>query len=313
LSVAARHLAVLEDYNPIAADERHQKCVQQLRQRLSCLAGGNGSLEDDILAATVVLRLDSEFEVLETGLENHCHLLGTQGLLHCYEKAATLSRFQKVVAWIGLRQDVIISFMEQRSVNFPLHHFSAEWDDFPNGEVDWPNLIVYHLADVLNHCCRAEAIRIEDYDRLKSRAELYCRRCRSISVLRVSWGRPGYSFGHSVLSSLANCSHTLPSLKVATWPWQSFFEYRAQCKWNFIPRQWRAPFTESGIQRMIETTMRDLCGVGQSHSSCACAIGLACMGITMCRDRFEDPDDQEVFSQIITFARHKHGWQVRIP
>lgn len=59
--------------------------------------------------------------------------------------------------------------------------------------------------------------------------------------------------------------------------------------------------------------MRELCGVGLSNSDCADAVGLACVGIKLCRDRFSDAEDHEVFDEIISLARYRHAWPVRAP
>lgn len=108
-----------------------------------------------------------------TGTDNPCHVFGTRELIYsCHQKKGVLSSFQKCMAWIGLRQDVMISFMNQEPVKFPLHYFSSDWDDledYAGDKGEWGNLIVYHVADVLNHCCGPMALTMEDHQRLQDR------------------------------------------------------------------------------------------------------------------------------------------------
>ena len=65
------------------------------------------------------------------------------------------------------------------------------------------------------------------------------------------------------------------------------------------------------FQETIERVFRELCGIGMSNSSCACASGLACLGISLFRDRFQDPADQESFENILLLAKEKHAWQIK--
>lgn len=59
LSVASRHLSALGDYNPMTSDGYHQKCLELL---IPALSEQQYILNDDILAATVVLRQRAELE-----------------------------------------------------------------------------------------------------------------------------------------------------------------------------------------------------------------------------------------------------------
>ena len=56
--------------------------------------------------------------------------------------------------------------------------------------------------------------------------------------------------------------------------------------------------------------MRDLCAIGLWNSDCACAIGLACVGIRLCGDLFHDAKDCDAFQKILDLAKQKHAWQV---
>jgi hypothetical protein len=63
--------------------------------------------------------------------------------------------------------------MKQQDIKFPLRHFSGDWARFPGEHADWGNLIVYHLVEVLNHCCGSTALTLEHYDRLLTTREAW--------------------------------------------------------------------------------------------------------------------------------------------
>ncbi|KAH8663898.1 hypothetical protein BGZ61DRAFT_462702 [Ilyonectria robusta] len=301
LSVSSRHLSILKEYDPIASDEYHQKCLELI---IPCLSEKNVVLDDGILAATVILRLRSEFEALLTGTDNHCHVLGTEGLLHRYEGNGPLSNFQKAVAWVGLRQAIVIAFMGQHSVRFPLHHFLEDWDEFPGENAEWGNFMVYHLADVLNHCCGQKAFSLNDYDRLEARGERWLRQ-RPSFFLPIRYEGTGPSRRFPISEYLCD----VPASAI-----QHYNLARILLSHYHPAKRRLGPGSQvlnAGSDVILENTIRDLCGVGLSNSDCVCAIALASMGIEMCRDRFSDPEDQETFTDILALARRKHAWQVR--
>jgi hypothetical protein len=59
LALSSRHLSILQGYDSIATDHYHQKCLELLIPQLSL---PDMVSNEDILAATVILRLRAEFE-----------------------------------------------------------------------------------------------------------------------------------------------------------------------------------------------------------------------------------------------------------
>ena len=59
LAVSARHLSVIGTYDPMASDLYHQRCLEYL---IPALSESGVNMNEDILVATVILRLRAEFE-----------------------------------------------------------------------------------------------------------------------------------------------------------------------------------------------------------------------------------------------------------
>ena len=87
------------------------------------------------------------------GINNQCHLLGTQALLNEYKSERKLSKFQTALAWIGLRQELRIAILAQRPVQFPLDCFSHDLSSPPIDDGEWANRMVYILAEVQSSYC----------------------------------------------------------------------------------------------------------------------------------------------------------------
>jgi hypothetical protein len=59
LAVSAQHLSAIGQFNPLVSDEYYQTALENV---IPALSASNPALNEDILAATVILRLRAEFE-----------------------------------------------------------------------------------------------------------------------------------------------------------------------------------------------------------------------------------------------------------
>lgn len=242
-----------------------------------------------------------------------------------------------------MRQDTVMSFINQTLVTFPLQYLGADWKNFPESDSDWANLMVYHLADTLNHCFAPRGLSAEIYNRLQMRSKTWLNRrpvwfspiryqasntpgefgvYKYISDVACTWflsrlsttnsETHDVSCGQPVLQSISDPPHALP-------PWPSATRHGRTKSWTRIRcmslcvRSLQHTLISCRIQYTFKRTVRRLCGVGLSNVSCACAVGLACVGITLCRGYFDDDAEQQAFDNILNFAREEHGWPVQNP
>ena len=58
----------------------------------------------------------------------------------------------------------------------------------------------------------------------------------------------------------------------------------------------------------MRVQIRDLCGTALSNRRTIPALFTACMGVTMCGDRFSDRTEQEALLNVLVITEQDHAW-----
>lgn len=152
-ALSAKHLAHTTSYDPYASDRYHQECLNVL---IPILSNEHQSLSDEnLFAATIILRVWEEMEVKHSGVDAHSYLLGIQAFVH---HAAAGSRYlmpgslSGAAFWVGLRQEIYSAVMNQEPVRINLVNSIVDRTLHPTDDFGWANRAVVHCADVLNFC-----------------------------------------------------------------------------------------------------------------------------------------------------------------
>lgn len=146
LAASSHHLSRVTDYNPLVADMYHERCVELLIPMLGELS----SLPDEVIAATVLLRLYEQMSSAITGLDSERHLSGTGALMDSESSCATAGGIRQASFWIFLRQAIDVALDHQRPLKFNLEacaeqmDLSVLWDDWT-----WANRMIWVTAEVV--------------------------------------------------------------------------------------------------------------------------------------------------------------------
>ncbi|KAJ5278598.1 sugar transporter [Penicillium angulare] len=110
------------------------------------------TMDDDLLAATVILRLLEEFDVPLAGSDLRGHSFGTKAFIQGPPPSATTTpSLRQAVYWSGLRQEIYnaLSLQQAPDVDLSSLHsiFTALGPDA--GDCAWANQAIAHCADVL--------------------------------------------------------------------------------------------------------------------------------------------------------------------
>lgn len=184
LALSAKHLAhTTTNYDPYASDRYHQACLAVLIPILAQQdehsphqQHHNAPLADEnLFAATIILRVWEEMEVKASGVDAHSYLLGIKAFVHHgttgggggasgvgdgshvnalhhhpgYLMPGSLSG---AAFWVGLRQEIYSAVMNQAPVRINLVHSLVDRSLLPTDDFGWANRAVVHCADVLNFC-----------------------------------------------------------------------------------------------------------------------------------------------------------------
>lgn len=150
-ALSARHLSrIRADIDPYLANHYYQRCLEFLIPELTRVAP---ACVEDLLAATVILRLLEELDVPLAGPDLYQHSSGTRALL-CSQTSQVPSAtgLRRAASWAGLRQEIWVCLSRNRA---PAMRASPELLEYLEPERDdcaWANRAVSHCLDVLDFC-----------------------------------------------------------------------------------------------------------------------------------------------------------------
>lgn len=164
-ALSAKHLAhTTANYDPYVSDRYHQACLAVL---IPILAQQDETkhhhphtplADDNLFAATIILRVWEEMEVKASGVDTHSYLLGIKAFVHHGTGSSTGPGYlmpgslSGAAFWVGLRQEIYSAVMNQAPVRINLVHSLVDRGLLPTDDFGWANRAVVHCADVLNFC-----------------------------------------------------------------------------------------------------------------------------------------------------------------
>lgn len=152
-AASARHLSRISDYDPLVSNRYHQECLKHLIPMLDDTAS---ILDENLLASTVILRYLEEIEVPLSGAlhyaDGESHLLGTHVFITAQERSTVTGGLRQAAFWVGLRQEIYVAFVNQRSIIPALEHCNIDRSFEATDDHTWANRIVVHCADVIRYC-----------------------------------------------------------------------------------------------------------------------------------------------------------------
>lgn len=188
-ALSSRHLSLNAQFDPYASDRYHQACLKHL----TTISNDSSALNDDnLLAATILLRTLEELDVPLIGTDHEGHLLGIQLFMNTYDSRVTPSSLRLASFWIGMRQEVTMSFASQRPVKIKLDHEFIDRSLLPADDDTWANRIVVHSAEVINYCFGSSGPNRVHYQELVDYDQAWLR-ARPVSWLPIAYSAPDKS------------------------------------------------------------------------------------------------------------------------
>ncbi|ROV92478.1 hypothetical protein VSDG_06664 [Cytospora chrysosperma] len=312
-ALAAKHLSHTASYDPYASDRYHQECLNTL---IPILNHEHHTMSDEnLFAATIILRMWEEMEVKHSGHDAHGYLLGIQAFVHHsvggdgppgtrYLMPGSLSG---AAFWVGLRQEIYSAMMNQQPLRINLVHSLVDRMLVPTDDFGWANRACVHCADVLNFCfgdggavSRAGGLQwwteLDEYNRGWT-ASL------PSTFTPIFYREPNREKGdvfpeiwyQSACHALGVQHHLLAELFLVS------FDPK-------IPRiggqrKEAAKRTNERIQNIV----RRVCGIGLCNQWTPPSMFTACMAIAAFGDQFQDRQDQEACMNILKRTEKDHA------
>ncbi|KAJ5107134.1 hypothetical protein N7456_003809, partial [Penicillium angulare] len=258
---------------PEVALEYQNLCISQLM----ALSGDASEVKDEnLLAASVILRFYEELDAPLIGADDETYLNGTLFFLAAQSEPAVCSRgLQNAAFWVGIRQKIHAAFIQQRSIQFDFHCFDgSNYKTIESADDStWANRIVLHCAEILAYCYGNESRGIESYKRLiKFSEDWYAYKPSSFNPIYYQAPNIVKKEIFPQIWFLGDC-HAIQHWHLAQ-ILLAAFDPRVP---RMGPNQKKAV---AEIEGEIKKNMFSLCGIGFSNKTAPGPI-TACMGVSM--------------------------------
>ncbi|TLD17667.1 uncharacterized protein PgNI_01502 [Pyricularia grisea] len=319
-ALAARHLSHTTGYDHFAANRYHDMCLNSL---IPLLQHGVGFSDENLFAATIILRVLEEMEVRNMGVDTKGYLLSIHKFVGHGDRYIAPHSLSAAAFWVGLRQEIYSAVMNHQPVRvnleIPIVDRSLEPTD---DDATWANRAVTYCADVLNFCFS------QDYDVSPSPGSGSGDRVTGASSGTFStterWHRLS-EWGRAWQMSLPKSF--VPILDKKRSEKEAFPEvwYQTSCQIIGIQHHILAELfltrfdpkipriggqRKSATRRMthhIQHLVRRLCGIGLHNEWSPPALFTACMGVAAFGDRFDNRKDQDALLEILTRTSRDHA------
>ncbi|KAI0109325.1 hypothetical protein F4776DRAFT_657291 [Hypoxylon sp. NC0597] len=296
-AIAARHLSHTTNFDPLASNRYHDECLRYL---IPMLDHASTVSDENLFAATIILRMLEEMDVPTTGQDNYSHLLGIHAFVNVGDQYMVPGSLSAASFWVGLRQEIYIAVITQQPVKVSLNHFVVDRSFEPADDYTWSNRAIVLIADVLNFCFGENSFTVGRWNALDEACKkwsatrppsfnpfFYREPTASIAFPEIWHGSSCHVIGiqHHILAQLFLTQFDPSIPKVGT-------NRRAAVK---------------QMTQRIETLVRELCGIGVCNQWTPPAMFTACMGIAMFGDQFSERSDQEALIDILKKTEADHA------
>ncbi|KAJ5769763.1 uncharacterized protein N7511_001814 [Penicillium nucicola] len=301
LAMSARHLNRTASFDPFVSDHYYQACLEKL---IPALDDHGVTMDDDLLAATVILRLLEEFDVPLAGSDLRGHSFGTKAFIQGPSSMTTTPSLRQAVYWSGLRQEIYNALCLQQAPDIDMSSLNSHFGPLgPDaGDCAWANQAIAHCAEVLVFCFGPAHRSAIVHEELKAQNQQW-------NETRPSTFDPYFVGGE---------------VEVGT----SFPDIRFGCAWHAIGNQYNdlarillsvhdpnlptvGPLRRRLVQEADEQIRQKVwavCGAALSNASIAPAMVVGCLAIHLCGDRFTDPQQQDHLIHVLLQMDALHGW-----
>ncbi|KAF2721018.1 hypothetical protein K431DRAFT_285277 [Polychaeton citri CBS 116435] len=299
-ALSARHLSRLHDYDPLVSNRYHQECLKHL---IPMLDDTEAILDENLLASTIILRHLEEIEIPVTGTtcDQTSHLLGAHAFMATQERATVAGGLRRAAFWTGLRQEIYVAFVNQRSILPALEHCNLDRSFSAADDYTWASRSVVLCADVIRYCFGEETHTNAFYTWLTESVDNWFvskpLSFQPVYYAEASEGRvfPELMFVNDEVPTGLQHYHLNKILLSAHNP--------------YIPRL--GPKRAAALKQMDEEIrhhVRTLCAIAVSNPDTPPNWVYACMGVTMCGDKFADRPTQEAMIEVLNICDGVHAW-----
>ncbi|KAI0873771.1 hypothetical protein GGS24DRAFT_376748 [Hypoxylon argillaceum] len=299
LAIAARHLSHTTDFDPLASNRYHDECLKYL---IPMMNHSSAVADENLFAATIILRMLEEMDGSLTGQDNYSHLLGIHAFVNARDQYMVPGSLSAASFWVGLRQEIYIAILTQQRVKLNLDECIVDRSLDPAEDYTWSNRAIILLADILNACFGDIPLTTRRWNALNDAAESWTR-ARPPSFNPFFY-REGTGTGSGAFPEIWHGS-SCHILGIQHHLLAQLFLVQFDPSIPRVGTNRRAAMMK--MTQRIEALMRELCGLGISNQWTPPAMFTACIGIAMFGDHFSERSDQEALAGFLKKTETAHA------
>ncbi|OLN81316.1 hypothetical protein CCHL11_10024 [Colletotrichum chlorophyti] len=296
-ALAARHLSLTSAYDSLASNRYHEQCLNYL---IPLLDHAGTVSDENLFAATIILRVLEEIDVNTLGQDTHGHLLGIHAFVNAGDRFLMPGTLTAACFWAGLRQEIYSAVINQQVVRMNLSHAIVDRSTAPGDDFVWANRAIVHCADVLNFCFGSDAGSALQWGQLEmanrewknalppSYTPIFYRERTEEEAFPEVWYQKACHI-------IAVQHHILAEMYLVL----------------FNPSTPRVgggrKAAEKRLTEQTQLLLRSLCGIGMCNQWSPPAMFTACMGIAIAGDRFDERNDQEALLKMLSITEKAHA------
>lgn len=294
LALASRHLARVSGAEDFKSAEYMSECLQMM---IPVLDDPLGALDENLLAAIVILRLYEEMD----DIDEKCHLYGGTRLLNSIAQFVPSGGLGEAASWIFLRQDIYVSLTTGQPLNIDLNNFRESPLFHADTSSAWANKMIFIFAEILNFSCQQDKLpSLERWKELEAQAEAWNN--SKPWHFRPLWIREETSPFPEIW--MMGPPHVVG---------QQYYSLAKILLGTFDPRLTRLGFGSHKIRKSSEASiiehLRNVIGLAISNEGVPAATFHASHILCACGSYLEDERDREGAVQFLLDLEKKIGWR----
>jgi Fungal specific transcription factor domain len=207
--------------------------------------------------------------------------------------------------WVAFRQELIVSFINQRCFTFPLSRCDPFRDLSPTGDGAWANRLITFCADALEYCYGSSedpcSLNERNWSKLKEREKKILSSLPS-SFEPVYQREPGLDGNLPEIWYLSPCHVTgVNHLELA--------RILLAASDPTMPKLGRGYKTAiQDLSSSLKTSVLKICGTAMCNQRLPSAFIEAFMAITICGEYFDDRNEQAALLDVLEAMEEEHAF-----